>query len=144
MNLSAWQAGVLLEVVKDLLNQAYVRKAVLASLDKVDLRSLPTELAVRHVKGNGSRVLYVFSDPMCGFCKALEQSLPELDNATVYTFLTPILGAESKRLAAAISCGRSRCVWARLWSRRQRATSAWLPDISTSGTATPSYITGRV
>ena len=26
-NLSAWQAGVLLEVVKDLLNQAYVRKA---------------------------------------------------------------------------------------------------------------------
>lgn len=73
-------------------------------LDRVDVRLLPRDLAIRTVRGSGERTLFVFSDPQCGFCKALEQSLVELDNVTVYTFLTPILGPESKRLAAAISC----------------------------------------
>jgi thiol:disulfide interchange protein DsbC len=78
-----------------------------AALDKVDVKSFPTELAIRHVRGTGARVLYVFSDPQCGFCKALEQALAGVDDITVYTFLTPILGPESKRLATAISCSTS-------------------------------------
>lgn len=80
------------------------RKAV---LDKVDVKSFPTELAIRHVRGTGARVLYVFSDPQCGFCKALEQALASVDDITVYTFLTPILGADSKKLASAIWCSAS-------------------------------------
>jgi thiol:disulfide interchange protein DsbC len=75
-----------------------------ASLDKVDVLTLPKDLAIRHVRGNGTRVLYVFSDPQCGFCKALERALVEVQDVTVYTFLTPILGPESKRLAVAINC----------------------------------------
>ena len=78
-----------------------------AALDKVDVKSFPTELAIRHVRGTGARVLYVFSDPQCGFCKALEQALAGVDDITVYTFLTPILGPESKRLATAIWCSTS-------------------------------------
>lgn len=78
-----------------------------AALDKVDVKSFPTELAIRHVRGTGARVLYVFSDPQCGFCKALEQALVGVDDVTVYTFLTPILGPESKRLASAIWCSPS-------------------------------------
>lgn len=78
-----------------------------AALDKVDVKSFPTELAIRHVRGTGARVLYVFSDPQCGFCKALEQALVSVDDITVYTFLIPILGPESKRLATAIWCSAS-------------------------------------
>lgn len=74
------------------------------SLDKIDAATLPKDLALRHVRGKGSRVLYVFADPQCGFCRQLEQTLQNLDDVTVYTFVTPILGPESKRVASAVAC----------------------------------------
>lgn len=75
-----------------------------AELDKVDVAALPRNLALRHVRGKGTRTLYVFADPQCGYCKQLEQTLMSLDDVTVHTFLTPVLGPESKRLSLAITC----------------------------------------
>lgn len=75
-----------------------------AALDRVDVGTLNTALALKHVKGNGSRTLYVFADPQCGYCRQLEQTLDGMDDLTVYTFVMPLLGPESKRLAAAIGC----------------------------------------
>src|SRR5262249_8502822 len=55
-------------------------------LHPVDFASLPLALAVKTVKGDGSRTLAVFSDPLCPYCQQLEQQLQNLDNVTIYTF----------------------------------------------------------
>lgn len=75
-----------------------------ALLDRIDPSSLPIALAVRHVKGKGTRTLYVFADPQCGYCRQLEQTLAAMDDLTVYTFVMPLLGPESARLSKAIAC----------------------------------------
>ncbi|MBI3902242.1 MAG: DsbC family protein [Nitrosomonadales bacterium] len=66
-------------------------------LFSVDFNSLPLELAVKRVKGNGSRKLAYLTDPNCGFCKKLEGELKHVDNVTLYRFLFPIFqGSDEK------------------------------------------------
>jgi len=62
----------------------------LSKLRSIDFASLPVDLAIKEVKGNGKRKLVVFSDADCPFCKRLEKSLLEVTDVTVYTFLYPI------------------------------------------------------
>ena len=58
--------------------------------NSIDFSTLPLDLAIKNVKGDGSRVMAVFSDPHCPFCQKLEKELEQMDNTTVYTFLFPI------------------------------------------------------
>ena len=63
----------------------------LEELTKVNFLKLPFDKAIKVVKGNGERKIAVFSDVDCPFCKKLEkESLSELDNITIYTFLFPL------------------------------------------------------
>ena len=68
----------------------------------MNFAALPLSDAVKTVKGDGSRVLAVLSDPRCPYCKALDEELAKLDNVTVYTFLLPWLSPESRPAAAAL------------------------------------------
>jgi len=68
----------------------------------VNFATLPLHDALKSVKGDGSRPLVVFSDPRCPYCKALDEELAKLDNVTVYTFLLPWLGPESRPVAEAL------------------------------------------
>lgn len=52
----------------------------------INPKQLPTANALKEVKGNGDRVLYVFADPDCPACRALQSELEEIDNITIYTF----------------------------------------------------------
>ena len=80
-----------------------------AEARRVNFATLPLEDAVKTVNGDGSRVLAVFSDPRCPYCNALDEELAKLDNVTVYTFLLPWLGPESRPAAeAALGAGRAR------------------------------------
>ncbi len=90
----------------------------MALLDKVDTRALDKSLAVRHVRGRGTRALYVFADPQCGFCKQQEQVLAGVDDVTIYTFVLPILGPESRRLATAIGCSADPAAAWGAWMRQ--------------------------
>lgn len=65
----------------------------------------PLADALKTVRGDGSRPLYVFSDPACGFCRRLEGELSRLDDVTVYTFVVPFLG---EALPARILCAADR------------------------------------
>src|SRR4029078_2757061 len=67
-----------------------------------------TDLALKHVKGNGKRVLYPFEDPNCGYCKELQKESAKLNDVTIYTFLWPILSAGSIERSRAIWCARDR------------------------------------
>ena len=74
---------------------------------RIDINSLPLELAIKAVRGNGQRKLVVFSDPNCGYCKRLEKELLGITNVTIYTILYPILKG-SKELSKAVWCATDR------------------------------------
>jgi len=75
-----------------------------ADLNRIRWSDLPLNNAVKMVRGNGSRQLAVFADPNCGYCKRLEKTFQQLDNVTVYTFLLPILSADSMQKSKQIWC----------------------------------------
>ncbi len=81
-----------------------------AALDTVDVGALPVEDAIKTVRGNGKRTLYVFSDPDCPYCKQLERTLASMSDLTIYTFLFPIaqLHPDAVRKSAAIWCSPDR------------------------------------
>ncbi|HZF22335.1 MAG TPA: DsbC family protein [Burkholderiales bacterium] len=71
---------------------------------------LPFELAIKKVKGDGSRKFAVFSDPDCPYCKRLERDLVKVDNVTIYVFLYPLVELHPKApdVARAIWCSGER------------------------------------
>lgn len=82
----------------------------LRKLNRVAWDSLPLDLAIKRVKGNGSRKLVVFSDADCPFCARLEKELKNVDDVTIYTFLYPIdqLHPDSARKSKIIWCSSDR------------------------------------
>ena len=66
------------------------------------------DLAIKRVRGDGSRLLFTFEDPNCSYCKALARELAKLDNITIYTFLTPMLSQDSVEKSLAVWCSRDR------------------------------------
>jgi thiol:disulfide interchange protein DsbC len=72
--------------------------------------NLPFELAIKKVKGDGSRKFAVFSDPDCPYCKRLERDLVKVDNVTIYVFLYPLVELHPKApdVARAIWCSGER------------------------------------
>lgn len=75
-----------------------------ADLNKVSWNEFPLQNAVKVVRGNGSRKMVVFADPNCGYCKKLEKTFAEMNNVTIYTFLMPILSADSTTKSKQIWC----------------------------------------
>jgi thiol:disulfide interchange protein DsbC len=60
----------------------------------IAVAALPLADALKSVHGNGSRALYVFSDPGCSFCRRLEPELAKLQDITVHTFVIPFQGRQ--------------------------------------------------
>jgi thiol:disulfide interchange protein DsbC len=71
---------------------------------------LPFELAIKKVKGDGSRKIAVFSDPDCPFCKRLERDMEKVTDVTIYLFLYPIeqLHPKAPAVSRAIWCSGDR------------------------------------
>jgi thiol:disulfide interchange protein DsbC len=59
-------------------------------LNAIDFNALPLDLAIKSVRGDGSRKIAVFADPLCPYCRQLEQEMQGITNVTVYTFLFPL------------------------------------------------------
>ena len=75
----------------------------------VDFNKLPLEIAVKKVKGNGSRKLAYFTDPNCGWCKKLEHEMQNVTDVTLYLFMATYIGGEdSAHKAQAIWCSGDR------------------------------------
>lgn len=70
--------------------------------------ALPLELAIKQVRGSGKNVMVTFEDPNCGYCKRLAKDVLTLKDATVYTFLMPVLGDDSFEKSKAIWCAPDR------------------------------------
>jgi thiol:disulfide interchange protein DsbC len=77
-------------------------------LSVIKFEDLPLELAIKQVRGGGKRVLAIFADPFCPYCRALDKALLHEDDITIYTFLYPILRPESPAKARSIWCAPDR------------------------------------
>jgi thiol:disulfide interchange protein DsbC len=86
----------------------------------IDFSALPLDLALKQVVGKGSRRIAIFEDPNCGYCRKLRADLARLDDVTIYTFVYPILAADSESKARKAWCAPDRL-------------KAWL-DLMTTGT----------
>ncbi|TFW24505.1 DsbC family protein [Massilia arenosa] len=78
-------------------------------INRVKFSDLPLESAIKTVKGDGKRVIAIFEDPNCGYCKRLRQTtIKDLDNVTIYTFMYNILSDDSFVKSANIWCAPDR------------------------------------
>ncbi|MEO6354700.1 MAG: DsbC family protein [Burkholderiaceae bacterium] len=101
-------------------------------VSKIKFSDLPLASAMKVVKGNGKRVIAVFEDPNCGYCKRFDKSLQEVDNITVYTFLYNILSEDSVTKARDIWCSADRSKAWDNWMLNGKAAPA-----AAAGCATP-------
>lgn len=83
-------------------------QAKLDEFNRVKFSDLPLDLATKTVKGNGKRVIAVFEDPNCGYCKRFRKNLAEVKDITVYSFIYPILGEDSSKKAKNLWCAPDR------------------------------------
>lgn len=80
----------------------------MGALTAIRFDQLPLGLALKKVKGRGTRRLAVFGDPNCPYCRRFEEDLAKINDVTIYVFLYPVLGADSLAKAKSIWCSKDR------------------------------------
>jgi thiol:disulfide interchange protein DsbC len=95
----------------DLIDMRSSRNLTRERLDEIlaiSFDALPLDLALKQVRGDGSRRIALFEDPNCGYCKKLRADLAKVDNVTIYTFAYPILAADSESKSRKALCAPDR------------------------------------
>jgi thiol:disulfide interchange protein DsbC len=69
---------------------------------------LQMNLALKQVNGNGKRKVAVFEDPNCGYCKQFRKDLINLKDATIYTFVYPVLAPDSDVKSRKVLCAADK------------------------------------
>jgi thiol:disulfide interchange protein DsbC len=87
---------------------------LIADLNRIDASSLPLHDAIVTVKGDGSRVVNILSDPGCHFCQQFEKTLDGMTNIRIQTWLVP-LQPGSDALAQKIWCAADKSKAWRDW-----------------------------
>ena len=78
----------------------------------IKFESLPLDQAVKIQRGNGRRILAMFSDPYCPYCRQFEKTLVQVDDITVYVFMFPVIRPQNADHSKAVWCSPDR---ARAW-----------------------------
>jgi thiol:disulfide interchange protein DsbC len=106
--------------VVDVATKKSLTEARWTQLLTIDYASLPMNLALTSKTGKGSRELVVFADPLCPYCRELEQKLKSVDNLTVHVFMLPLESVHpgATELAKKIWCSPNR----------SQAWTAWMRD----------------
>ena len=101
-------------------------------LARIDFAALPLNDALKEVRGTGARVLAIFSDPDCPYCRRLEAQIKGMTDFTLYTFLMPIasLHPDARSSAIAVWCASDRmAAWhALMWRDEARSPAPSSPD----------------
>jgi thiol:disulfide interchange protein DsbC len=97
----------------------------LRALNAIKFDSLPLEQAVKIQRGDGRRVLVMFSDPYCPYCQQFEQTLQKVDNITVYVFMYPVIRPQNADHSKAVWCSADRSkAWLELAIDHKRPAAA--------------------
>ena len=97
----------------------------LRKLTAIQFNSLPLDLAVKIQRGGGKRVLAMFTDPYCPYCRKFEQTLLQMDDITVYVFMFPVIRPEYADHSRAVWCSRDR---AKAWLDLAAAERVVVPE----------------
>ena len=109
-----------------------ITKERVDEINKIKFSELPLESAVKLVKGDGKRVIAIFEDPNCGYCKRFRQTtLKDIDNVTVYTFMYNILSEDS--------FVKSKNIWCA--ADRNKAWDEWMISNKSAPTAPANCVT---
>lgn len=97
-------------VFYDMKNQIDLTAPMKKLAQMIDVTKLPLENTITREVGKAENTLYVFTDPLCPFCKKLEAELVKLDNVRIHTFLTPLtsLHPDAKEVSARILCAKDK------------------------------------
>lgn len=99
----------------DTRSQTNLTQARVDKLTAIDFAAFKPEDAIVYKQGDGSRKMVVFADPNCGYCKRLEKELVTLKDVTIYTYVLPILGADSITKSRNLWCGADAPTAWRAW-----------------------------
>lgn len=81
-------------------------KARVEEINAIHFADLPFESSIKMVKGNGKRIIALFADPNCSYCKSLHRILQKIDNITIHLFLLNIVSEDSASISKQIWCSR--------------------------------------
>lgn len=84
----------------------------LQDIRRIDFDKLPLDLAVKTVKGKGTKRLAVFTDVDCPYSRKLSKTLEQMDDVTIYTFLFPLTSIHPE------AAGKSAKVWCAIDSEK--------------------------
>jgi len=97
----------------------------LRKLNAIKFDSLPLAQAVKVQRGNGKRVLVMFSDPHCPYCTKFEQTLQQIDDITVYVFMFPVIKPDLADHSKGVWCSPDRAkAWLDLALRGKPPTAS--------------------
>jgi thiol:disulfide interchange protein DsbC len=99
----------------DTRSRSNLTQARVERLTAIDFAALPMQDAIVIKQGSGSRKMAVFVDPNCGYCKRFERDLTTIKDVTIYAFLYPILGPDSKVKSRDIWCAKDSAASWRSW-----------------------------
>ena len=101
-------------------------------LTAIRFDTLPLDLAVKVKRGDGRRVLAMFSDPYCPACRQFEQTLAQVDDITIYYFMYPVIRPELADHSRAVWCSPDRAkAWLALAARAKAQVPAGNTDCET-------------
>jgi thiol:disulfide interchange protein DsbC len=115
--------------IHDLRTDRDLTEERLRKLNAIKFESLPLDLAVKVQRGNGKRVLAMFSDPYCPACRQFERALAQVDDVTVYVFLYPVIRPENADHSRAVWCSPDR---AKAWLELAAAPQPKVPQAGSS------------
>jgi thiol:disulfide interchange protein DsbC len=104
----------------------------LRKLSAISFDALPLDLAVKVQRGNGKRLLAIFSDPYCPACRQFEQTLAQIEDITIYYFMYPVIRPELADHSRAVWCSPDRGkAWLELAARAKPRVPATAPSCDT-------------
>jgi thiol:disulfide interchange protein DsbC len=82
----------------------------LTEVTRIDPKQLPLADAFDVIRGSGKRVVYLFEDPDCPYCKKLEEQLPKVNDVTLHVFLYPLtsIHPHAHEHAVSVWCAKDR------------------------------------
>ena len=97
----------------------------LRKLNAIKFESLPLDQAVKVQRGDGKRVLAMFSDPYCPACRQFERALAQIDDVTIYVFMYPVIRPENIDHSRMVWCSADR---AKAWLELAAAPKPKVPN----------------
>jgi thiol:disulfide interchange protein DsbC len=99
---------IFLGKIYDTANDRDVTEERLRKLNAIKFESLPLDQAVKIQRGDGKRVLAMFSDPYCPACRQFEQTLQKVNDVTIYVFMFPVIRPELAEQSKSVWCSADR------------------------------------